>query len=224
MYLHFLFDRSTYHVKKINFCGLNSHPINGNSSAATLYVGGTYKYKSIQSAVNAANDGDTVRVANGTYKEDVSISGKFLSMYGTGYPKVNGFSITQGGAIINGFSIQKNGIDFQGAGNNNTIRNNYFYNCGIDITGLTCSQNTIMNNQITNGTVTLCETWDNVVQGNKITKAKIGLYLYEGATCTSITKNTFSYCDIGVKLPAVPPGMIGNTYMGNKINIQIADY
>jgi parallel beta-helix repeat protein len=137
---------------------------------------------------------------------------------------MNGFKVTQGGAVINGFSIQKNGIDFEGAGSNNTIRNNYFYNCGVDIIGLTCSENTIMNNQITNGTVTLCETWDNVVKGNKITKARIGLYMYEGATCTSITGNTFSYCDIGVQLPAVPPGMIGNTYLGNKINIKIADY
>ncbi|HII80465.1 MAG TPA: hypothetical protein HA261_08750 [Methanosarcina sp.] len=198
----------------------------GTASAATLYVGSTAEYKTIQSAVNAANDGDTIRVDYGTYNECVSISGKFVSIYknGTSYPKVDGFKVTQGGAVINGFSIQKNGVDFQGAGCNNTVRNNYFYNCGIDITGLTCSGNTIMNNQITNGTVTLCETWDNVVQGNKITKAKIGLYMYEGATCTKITKNTFSYCDIGVKLPAVLQGMIGNTYIKNRINIQIADY
>ncbi|HOW15169.1 MAG: NosD domain-containing protein [Methanosarcina sp.] len=196
----------------------------GTASAATLYVGSTAKYKTIQNAVNAANDGDTIKVASGTYNEYVSVSGKFVNIYGTSYPKVNGFNITQGGAVINGFSIQKNGVVFQGAGSNNTVRNNYFYNCGVDITGLTCSQNTIMNNQINNGTVALCETWDNVVQGNKITKAKIGLYMYEGATCTSITKNTFSYCDIGVKLPAVPAGMIGNTYIGNRINIQIADY
>lgn len=211
-------------LKKLLLVALIAIMLMGTASAATLYVGSTYKYKNIQSAVNAASDGDTVRVANGTYTEYVSVSGKFVSIYGTGYPKVNGFNVTQGGAIINGFNIQKNGVDFQGAGCNNTIRNNYFYNCGIDITGLTCSQNTIMNNQITNGTVTLCETWDNMVQGNKITKSRIGLHMYEGATCTSITKNTFSYCDIGVKLPAVPPGMIGNKYIGNKINIQIADY
>lgn len=198
--------------------------LTGSASAATLYAGSTAKYKTIQSAVNAANNGDTIQVAFGTYNEYVSVSGKFVSIYGTSYPKVNGFKVTQGGAVINGFSIQKNGIDFQGAGSNNTIRNNYFYNCGVDITGLTCSENTIMNNQITNGTVTLCETWDNVVKGNKITKARIGLHLYEGATCTSITGNTFSYCDIGVQLPAVPPGMIGNTYIGNKVNIKIADY
>lgn len=211
-------------LRKLILLALIAILLIGTASAATLYVGSTCKYKTIQSAVNAANDGDTVKVANGTYNEYVSVSGKFVSIYGTGYPGVNGFSVTQGGAIINGFSIQKNGVDFQGAGSNNTIRNNYFYNCGVDITGLTCSQNTIMNNQITNGTVTLCETWDNVVQGNKITKAKIGLHLYEGATCTGITKNTFSYCDIGVKLPAVSPGMIGNTYIKNRVNIQIADY
>lgn len=196
----------------------------GTASAATLYVGSTAKYKTIQSAVNAASNGDTLKVANGTYNEYVSISGKFINVYGTNYPKMNGFKVAQGGAVINGFKIQKNGVDFQSAGGNNTVRNNYFYNCGVNITGLTCSQNTVMNNQINNGTVTLCETWDNVVKGNTITKAKIGLYMYEGATCTSITGNTFSYCDIGVKLPAVPPGMIGNKYIGNRINIQIADY
>ncbi|WP_269850237.1 NosD domain-containing protein [Methanosarcina horonobensis] len=66
---------------------------------------------------------------------------------------------------------------------------------------MTCSENTIMNNQITNGTVTLCDTWDNVLKGNKITKARICLHIYEGATCTSITGNSFSYYNIADRMP-----------------------
>lgn len=79
----------------------------GTASAATLYVGSTAKYKTIQSAVNAASDGDTIKVASGTYNEYVSISGKFINVYGTSYPKMNGFRITQGGERLSTDSISR---------------------------------------------------------------------------------------------------------------------
>ena len=54
----------------------------GTASAATLYVGSTAKYKTIQSAVNAASDGDTIKVASGTYNEYVYISGNSSTYMG----------------------------------------------------------------------------------------------------------------------------------------------
>lgn len=43
---------------------------------------GTDHYEAIQSAVDAATDGDTIEVAEGTYTERVSISGKSVSLVG----------------------------------------------------------------------------------------------------------------------------------------------
>src|SRR5665647_3886592 len=65
------------------------------ASASTLNVGSTVKYKTIQSAVDAAKNGDTINVASGTYKEQVHIS-KNVVLMGVKYPKVDGFSWLEG--------------------------------------------------------------------------------------------------------------------------------
>jgi parallel beta-helix repeat protein len=191
------------------------------ASAATLEVGSKFRYKTIQSAVNAAKDGDTIKVSSGIYKENVKIT-KYLKIYGTRYPKVYGIEcVDKGGCTINGFSFTKKGVICHYAGGNNLIRNNYFTNCGIDISGIICSNNSITNNKITGGTISLCETWDNVVTGNTVTKSKVAFYMYEYSTCSKITKNIFSYNDVAVLVPLVPDELVGNKYIKNKVNVKI---
>jgi hypothetical protein len=191
------------------------------ASAATLKVGSKLQYKTIQSAVNAAKDGDTIKVPSGNYKENVKIT-KYLKMYGTNYPNVYGIEcVKKGGCTINGFSFTKKGVICHYAGGNNLIRNNYFTNCGIDISGIICSNNTITNNKITGGTISLCETWDNVVTGNTVTKSKVAFHMYEFATCSKITKNIFSYNQVAVLVPFIPDELVGNKYIKNKVNVEI---
>ena len=48
--------------------------ISSTASAATLKVGPKEKYKTIQKAVNAAHEGDTIIVSSGTYRENVNIT------------------------------------------------------------------------------------------------------------------------------------------------------
>jgi hypothetical protein len=66
-----------------------------SASAATLKV--PTQYKTIQTAVNAAHDGDTIQIAKGTYKETVVIENKNINVYGLtkggklkDYPTVRG--------------------------------------------------------------------------------------------------------------------------------------
>jgi nitrous oxidase accessory protein NosD len=79
----------------------------------------------------------------------------------------------------------------------------------------------IINNRITNGGISLYETYDNSIIGNCISGAEIGLLMGGGATCKSITKNTFQKCQVAAQLEKIPAIMTGNTYKNNKINIKI---
>ncbi len=55
------------------------------ADAATLTVGPTQAYRTINAAIDAAADGDTIRVEPGTYAEDIDVRGRSLfiqSLYG----------------------------------------------------------------------------------------------------------------------------------------------
>lgn len=146
--------------------------IAGSASASTLYVDddGTAQYKTIQDAVNHASSGDTIIVQSGTYKETVNIVTSELTLLGKGYPKVDGFdnwvvhqyeSNYGANENINGFSIVKDGVSIDGMyDGGNTIRNNYFYSCGVQIRDMEGgnTDNTIMNNEFNGGGISLWQS------------------------------------------------------------------
>lgn len=197
--------------------------VSSTASAATLNVGPKEKYKTIQSAVNAAKDGDTIKVAYSTYHENVRID-KSISLIGTKYPKVDGLNFIVSGNQVNGFSFQKYGINVEYNAGGEIIKNNYFYNCGISLCGL-IGDTQIINNQITNGTILLYDTLQVTITGNTISKSKCGLYIGDVALLPTVTKNTFKNCNYGVYIYTIDgdPGKLstfsGNKYVGNKVNI-----
>ncbi len=198
--------------------------VSSAASAATLKVGPKEKYKTIQKAVNAAHDGDTIQVAYGTYKENVKIDKK-LTILGTKYPKVDGFFYEMGTGTINGFSIKKYGVNaWYSGGYGNIVRNNYFYNCNIEFAGH-AKDTLIKNNQIIGGTIYLQDTDGNVITGNTISKSKCGLFLGEYTTIPTVTGNTFKYCNYGVYFygcednPGILTTFTNNKYIKNKVNI-----
>lgn len=202
------------------------------ATAATLQVGPKLHYKTIQSAVNCAHPGDTIIVNAGTYKETVKVNDKHLIFKGAKkgskylYPSVYGFSFRWndrnnrvGSGDVSGFKIIKTGVNYELIGHN-TVRNNYFTDCGVSAASQTCSGNTIINNKFLRGGIHLYESYENVVIGNTFTNAQTGLSLTQGAACELITKNTFKNCKIGVQVYMVPDCLIGNHYSGNKKNIK----
>ena len=48
----------------------------------TVGTGGTYS--TIQAAVDAAGNGDTIEIAAGTYREQVTVNGKDITLHGAG--------------------------------------------------------------------------------------------------------------------------------------------
>lgn len=191
------------------------------ASAATLRVGPEGTYHTIQSAIDAAHDGDAIKVASGTYNETIQVTNKHLIITGQNYPSINGARLWGGvTGMLCGLAFTKDGVELSDGGHI-TIQNCQFTNCGIEIWTQTCTNCKIINNKITNGGILLYETYDHSVTGNYIYGAKIGLQMSGGATCKSITKNTFKKCQVAAQLEKVPSGMIGNTYKNNKINIKI---
>ncbi|MGB6874299.1 MAG: choice-of-anchor U domain-containing protein [Dehalococcoidia bacterium] len=94
-------------------------------AAATINVPGDQP--TIQAAIAAANPGDTINVAAGTYNEGVSIpsgkdgleiAGTNAIVDGTGLGDVNGFSIASDNVKIHGFTIQNFVVSVQGASTN----------------------------------------------------------------------------------------------------------
>jgi MYXO-CTERM domain-containing protein len=72
------------------------------SQAATLTVGPTQPYTTINAAVAAAADGDTVRVEAGTYAEDLDLRGRSLTVISEDGPAVTTLSPTNTIRLDNG--------------------------------------------------------------------------------------------------------------------------
>ena len=50
----------------------------------TVGLGGTFNFSTIQAAVDAAGNGDTIDIAAGTYREQVTVDGKDITIHGAG--------------------------------------------------------------------------------------------------------------------------------------------
>jgi parallel beta-helix repeat protein/predicted outer membrane repeat protein len=101
----------------------------GSAKAATLEVGPSgYTYTSIQAAINAAGNGDTVLVHDGTYMENINFYGKAITVQSQNGPDV---TIIDGGgsgsvvtfnseegtdSVLNGFTITDGFSEYYGAG------------------------------------------------------------------------------------------------------------
>jgi pectin methylesterase-like acyl-CoA thioesterase len=76
----------------------------------TLRVGAEGRYRTIQSAVNAAKPGDMIRVENGTYRESVKVNGakkRFI--------KIVGNVADPQKVVLEGGGTRQNGISVNGA-------------------------------------------------------------------------------------------------------------
>ena len=113
----------------------------GAAAVITVDDSGGADFTSIQAAVDAASEGDTIEVASGTYVENVDIN-KRLTLVGAGQNLVkveadnsndHVFYVTTDGVSISGFTltgatgIDRAGIRFTRGGNfyDNTVTNNY---------------------------------------------------------------------------------------------------
>ncbi|CAD7769060.1 Periplasmic copper-binding protein (NosD) [Candidatus Methanoperedenaceae archaeon GB37] len=178
-----LFGSEDYYIKRIE------------TSPKTIYVDDdivddppNHKWDTIQEGINDANDGDTVVVYDGIYKEDVKLN-KSINLTGRGYPTIDGgIQIEAINCNVEGFNIVNAwyGISYNGWGGheypNITIQNNIISNCsyyGMRIDW--CNGSVIQNNKVFECG---CGVWvgygsDNLVKNNTVLNCTEGILLWE---------------------------------------------
>ena len=182
-------------------------------------------YPTIQEAINAASNGDTIFVHNGIYYENVvvnktvSIAGqdKRFTIVDGNEPSV-GFRIISDHVSITGFTIRdaffgislENNVEYCYIFGNN-IRNNYH---GIDFYD-SCHNNIILENNITNSQVRgiSIELCNNVtISGNNIENngSGIGIVLQYSCHNNTISENNITDNDMGIFVDGYNVTISGN--------------
>jgi parallel beta-helix repeat protein len=163
-------------------------------------------YPTIQEAINAAFENDTISVKNGTYYENVVVN-KIVSLVGEnalgtvidgGYSMDNVVAVTANSVNVSGFTIRNSGAMSQGIYLQNTINDNIIGNnvvsnyLGIDL--YTSHNSSVSGNNITGNEygISLYSSNCNTVLGNNITTNN--QYAFE---ISYSFNNTFSGNNIG---------------------------
>jgi len=179
------------------------------SAPKTWYVDddGPADFHTIREAINAANDGDTIFVYNGTYYEKVVLNKRVL-LVGE-HPES---TIIDGGgsygSVVNIVAVDK--VKFAGF----TVRNSgrdYYLRAGVVISS---SRNVVVGNRVVNnlnGIVVYGSS--NTVSGNNVTNNGDGIYLY-GASNNTIAGNYVAYNEDGIVLIE---SSNNNTVVGNNL-------
>jgi parallel beta-helix repeat protein len=133
----------------------------------TLHVGSGQIYTSIQDAINAANESDTIIVHSGTYSETITV-GKTLTITGEGSSSstISGsgdhtLKISSNNVIISGFKIQNSG-------------GSYYCFFLDSVTGCEISDNIIRNG---GHGIYLGGSNSNNIEDNTIEDNNVGIYL-----------------------------------------------
>ena len=179
-----------------------------------IHVGPLHKVKSIRTAIRIANNGDTILVAAGMYKEGNLIISKQLTLIGDKYPIIDGqnkyevFSIKASKVVIDGFKIYHSGTsnldDYAGIkvydSREVTIQNNILDDTYFGIYLQYAKRCVIKNNQLKaynkeeqqSGNGIHCWKSDSLsITGNTVDGHRDGIY-FEFVTNSFIKSNTTS--------------------------------
>ncbi|MCZ7402399.1 MAG: right-handed parallel beta-helix repeat-containing protein [Candidatus Methanoperedens sp.] len=189
----------------------------GGASAATLTVNGdgSANYTTIQTAIDAANNGDTILVYSGPYAENVDVNIP-LTLRGVdnggGIPVVNGggsdgIILSADGITLDGFRITNadNGIYLKSS--NNTVKNNIVdnsvspNNVGIHLEN--SNKNTITNNTANSNIdygILLDSSSNNKLTGNTAnSNTDTGIQLFNSSN-NALANNIANSNTIGIDL------------------------
>lgn len=210
----------------------------GFANAATLNVGQGQTYKTIQSAVDAANTGDVISVGEGTYTENLVIKMNGISIIGKNKGKtiIDGkktgsvIKIEANNVKVSGFTVQNSGGSGQSDGgvslysaNNNMIVNLILMDNVMGITIYSGSNNNIVSgNEVKSSGkygIFIFSSNDNTIYNNNIQGNKIGIYTDSARTNRIYSNNLIDNTDQAYDnsgLNSWDDGKSGNYWSPNK--------
>ena len=181
------------------------------SSATTLLVGKNQSFTTIKQALAAANNGDTILVERGTYRENNIVIVKSIALKGINFPVLDGekkyeiVSIRASNVVVEGFNVAHSGNssleDLAGIKIYNSshviIRNNILDDNFFGVYSSSSTNCTIENNKITSygtaevqsGNAIHCWKSDSMkIIGNNVSGHRDGIY-FEFVTNSVIWRN-----------------------------------
>jgi len=175
------------------------------ASSETLHVGNGQTYTTIQSAINDANESDTIYVHSGTYNENIIIN-KQITLTGESKSNTNiignsdhTIKVTSNGVIISSFTIKNDGAShaciYLDSTNNCEISNNKLEEAGNSIHLLNSNSNTIKDNTIQDNNVGifLSNSDSNTIKNNYIQDNNAyGVSISSSSTNNLLYNNHFS--------------------------------
>ncbi len=190
-----------------------------DSPSGPVVIDGKGSYTSIQNAINASSDGDTIFVYAGVYNETFTIN-KSINLIGAGRNKsiieyagnisnINIISIYADNCIIDGFTLTVSSssndiVCIKTYSSNTTISNNVILNAsyGIflarDSKGSIVSYNIISNNQ--NGIYSTYSSDNNISCNNVSLNSEYGIYAYSGSDDNVLSGNMILNNKYGLRL------------------------
>lgn len=193
------FENPPFTVGNVDRNGSSDAVAAGSSSTLLVDDDGaqcpTASYMTIQSAINAANPGDTIKVCDGTYIEDVNVNKASLVLDGSGAGNttISGaiggeaatVRISAGGVEIKNFTITRQG-------NNTTDWNNPGLNsAGIAIQGSVVPGALIHDNIITGNrnAVDINSSGGHAIRNNVIDNNRTGVFFRNQTDNITLTEN-----------------------------------
>jgi len=177
-------------------------------------------YSSIQSAIDAANNGDLIEVYSGNYPENLNVNKQItLQGYDTGDGKPiingsgqsgNGITVNAEGVLIDGFEIKHWKSIFGGSGrgvvineNNVTIRNCEIWDNTVGI-WIESNYNKIYKCKIyaNNVGISVVATYGNRIENSSIFINECGISLEGVSSSNFISKNSIYSNGIGIHITA----------------------
>jgi parallel beta-helix repeat protein len=196
---------------------------------------GNGDFTSIQDAIDASKDNDTIRIIEGVYKENLLVN-KSVYLIGInpektiidGNTQANVIDITAENVIISNVTVQHSGLDYGhpefNAGFNITSNNNEITNCIIQNNSVGIyienqGENLISYNHIINNRYGMytTSTKNNVISNNTIHSSGIyGIYLNTLTEHTILQNNTFLHNNGGVRVKSNENIFVRNVFKNNK--------